>query len=151
MRHRKWTTLTGVTIFGNNLRRLREAQNLSREKLSDKTAEGGKRRIAHSTISRIELEDENPTVDVLTALAEALGVYVGRLFDQADDTGAGHGSQGDQGDVSARPAAPRPIDWPDLLHDLAFALEKASAAASRRAATETRGAGTGESGSTKTG
>ena len=61
--------------FGENLKKLRTARKLSREKLA---AEAG---IESKQIYNIEVGDRSPTVYTLVAIANALGVHPRKLLD----------------------------------------------------------------------
>jgi len=74
--HMKTTRQT----IGTNIRRLRVAKGISQEKLALEA------NIDRSYVGRIERGTENVTVSVLEALAEILGVKVGRLFDEIDNS-----------------------------------------------------------------
>lgn len=57
-----------------NLRRVRVAQNLSQERLA---ADAG---VDRAYLGGLERQAENPTVDLLDKVAEALAVPLGELF-----------------------------------------------------------------------
>jgi transcriptional regulator with XRE-family HTH domain len=66
--------MNGRALLAWNLRKLRVERELSQEKLA---ADAG---IDRAYLGGIERETENPTVDLLDRLAQALGKPVGELF-----------------------------------------------------------------------
>ena len=62
------------TLLAWNLRRLRVERALSQEKLA---ADAG---VDRAYLGGLERESENPTIDLLQRLAEALGAGVGEFF-----------------------------------------------------------------------
>lgn len=62
--------------FGQRVRELRLASGLSQEAFADKCG------FARSYMSRIERGRGNPSLDAIQALADALHVKVGDLFDE---------------------------------------------------------------------
>ena len=62
------------------MRELRLASGMSQEAFADKCG------FARSYMSRIERGGANPSLDAVQALADALGVRVGTLFDTAQST-----------------------------------------------------------------
>lgn len=65
------------------LRTLRERRGLLQEDLAQLTTSGGYA-VSRSTISHLELGDRTPGAPVLKALADALGVVVDELLDDAE-------------------------------------------------------------------
>jgi transcriptional regulator with XRE-family HTH domain len=65
-------------MLGQELRRAREAANLTQEKLSFAA------KIDRSYISQLENDRKSPTVDVLFRICEALGVSAARLLAQVE-------------------------------------------------------------------
>lgn len=61
-------------MFGDRVRELRLASGMSQEAFADKCG------FARSYMSRIERGRANPSLDAVQALAVALGVKVGELF-----------------------------------------------------------------------
>lgn len=61
--------------FGENLKKLRKAKKLSREKLA---AEAG---IESKQIYNIEVGDRSPTLYTIVAIANALGIHPRKMFD----------------------------------------------------------------------
>lgn len=68
-------------LVGRNIRRLRVAKGISQEALG--LAAG----CEPSYVGRVERGRENPTVDLLEAIAAALGDPIGALFDPAGERG----------------------------------------------------------------
>ena len=66
---------TGIKAFGVQLRRLREAKDLSQQELADLAD------VAKITVQRIENAKYTVTLDVLISLAEALEVPLQELLD----------------------------------------------------------------------
>ena len=62
--------------FGNRVRALRLAANLSQEAFADKCG------FARSYMSRIERGQGNPSLDAIKALADGLHVPIRDLFDE---------------------------------------------------------------------
>lgn len=69
-------------LVGRNIRRLRVAKGITQEALG--LAAG----CEPSYVGRLERGGENPSVDLLEALAKALGDPLAALFDQAGGVGA---------------------------------------------------------------
>jgi len=63
-----------LKAFGKNIRKIRQASNMSQEALSSRME------TSPSQVGRIERGEINPTVSTLKVLAEALGVEVKDLF-----------------------------------------------------------------------
>jgi transcriptional regulator with XRE-family HTH domain len=63
-------------VLAANVRRLREAQDLTQEKLAQKAG------LAMRYVSGIERGEENPTVSTLAKLAKALGVHPSVLLSE---------------------------------------------------------------------
>ena len=61
---------------GGNIRRLRRAGGLSQEALA------GEAGLAMRYLAGVERGEENPSLRILTALADALGIHPARLFDE---------------------------------------------------------------------
>lgn len=66
--------MKGRALVAWNLRRVRVAQGLSQERLA---ADAG---VDRAYLGGLERQAENPTVDLLDKVAEALAVPVGELF-----------------------------------------------------------------------
>ncbi|KQQ19563.1 XRE family transcriptional regulator [Methylobacterium sp. Leaf122] len=66
--------MKGRALVAWNLRRVRVAQNLSQERLA---ADAG---VDRAYLGGLERQAENPTVDLLDKVAEALAVPLGELF-----------------------------------------------------------------------
>jgi transcriptional regulator with XRE-family HTH domain len=64
-----------VKAFGENLRRVRLSKKISQEYLADEA------NITFNQVSRIENGEVNTTIVTANALAKALGIKVGELFD----------------------------------------------------------------------
>ncbi|KQT74914.1 XRE family transcriptional regulator [Methylobacterium sp. Leaf465] len=73
--------MKGRALVAWNLRRVRVAQGLSQERLA---ADAG---VDRAYLGGLERQAENPTVDLLDKVAEALAVPLGELF-VAPDEGA---------------------------------------------------------------
>lgn len=67
MGYRACVTKLGTTL-AENVRRLREARGLSLNQLAERSG------VAKATLSKVERENTNPTLDTITAIGEALGV-----------------------------------------------------------------------------
>lgn len=65
--------------FGERLRKAREAKNLSQYKLAELLSQKLNRRVTHHSIYSYERNLRKPPLDVLTALADILGVSVDYL------------------------------------------------------------------------
>ncbi|MBI5907018.1 MAG: helix-turn-helix transcriptional regulator [Burkholderiales bacterium] len=63
--------------FGQRVRELRKASGLSQEAFADKCG------FARSYMSRIERGAENPSLDAIQTLADALRVPVSKLFESS--------------------------------------------------------------------
>ena len=64
---------TGSHLVARNVRRFREERNYSLAELARRAG------LAKQTLSTLETGEGNPTVDTLYAIAQALGISVGRL------------------------------------------------------------------------
>ena len=74
---------TSRAILAGNLRRLREAEGLSQERLAEVAG-------FHRTyVSQIEREQSNITIDNLERLAETLGVSTSLLLSEPEKTASG--------------------------------------------------------------
>ncbi len=63
------------TVIAKNIRKYREKEGLSQDKLAKKTG------LSFHTIVKIESGDtENPTIDTVKKIADAFGVTVDRLL-----------------------------------------------------------------------
>ncbi len=68
-----------MVTFGKKLREAREAQGLSQQELAKKIGS------VHTVIGRYERDEMKPSVDVVKALAEALGTTAGYLLGESQD------------------------------------------------------------------
>ena len=66
-------------IFANNVRRIRQQQNLSQEKLAEKSG------LHRTYISALERETRNISIDNIQKIAEALDVEAYILFQEHKD------------------------------------------------------------------
>ena len=66
--------MRGRALVAWNLRRIRTGQGVSQEKLALESE------VNRSYVGGLERQEENPTVDILDRLAEALGVPLSDLF-----------------------------------------------------------------------
>ena len=62
-------------LLGNRIREIRKRQGLSQEKLAERAG------ISAQYVSNIERGKENPTLDLLLRLSEALKVSLGQMCD----------------------------------------------------------------------
>ncbi len=62
-------------LIGSRIKELRKARGLSQEKLSERAE------ITPNYLSRLERGTENPTLDTLIKLGDALGVEMWEIFD----------------------------------------------------------------------
>ena len=62
-------------LLGKRIREIRKSQGLSQEKLAERAS------ISAQYVSNIERGKENPTLDLLLRLAEALRVSLGQMCD----------------------------------------------------------------------
>lgn len=65
--------------FGKKLRECREAKSLSQQELAKKLGS------VHTVVGRYERDEMKPSIDVVKALAEALGTTVGYLLSESQD------------------------------------------------------------------
>jgi transcriptional regulator with XRE-family HTH domain len=69
------------TDFGNRIRALRMAADMTQEDLADRCG------LFRTYMSRIETGKANPTLTMIHSLADSLGVHVKALFDEPADVG----------------------------------------------------------------
>jgi transcriptional regulator with XRE-family HTH domain len=67
-------------VIGMNIKIWRVRKNITQRDLANKT------RLSQSYFSKLEKGVENPTLDTLTRVADALGIKVGELFDEEQAT-----------------------------------------------------------------
>jgi transcriptional regulator with XRE-family HTH domain len=67
--------------FGNRIRELRQAKGMTQEDLADRCG------LFRTYMSRIETGKANPTLTMIHALADSIGVPVQTLFDAATKGG----------------------------------------------------------------
>jgi transcriptional regulator with XRE-family HTH domain len=67
-------------VIGMNIKIWRVRKNITQRNLANKT------KLSQSYFSKLEKGVENPTLDTLTRVADALGIKVGELFDEEQAT-----------------------------------------------------------------
>lgn len=65
-----------LVAFGRRVKETRKARGLTQQQVADACPE-----IARSSLANIEVGQQNPTIATVVAIATALGVPVGDLFD----------------------------------------------------------------------
>jgi transcriptional regulator with XRE-family HTH domain len=63
-------------VIGMNIKIWRVRKNITQRNLANKT------KLSQSYFSKLEKGVENPTLDTLTRVADALGIKVGELFNE---------------------------------------------------------------------
>ncbi len=66
--------MKGRALVARNLRRIRVAQGISQERLAADAA------VDRAYLGGLERQEENPTVDLLDRIADALGISITELF-----------------------------------------------------------------------